>query len=416
MNCPSADQSLEQLRQLGWLVSDLMISGEDGPHWLVIGHRGDRSIQAEGPSRDQAWWQALQQVQAIPPPAPAPPVPGEAPRSDRTSGGSPDELLRFEGARYWVESVAVSPDGGRVATGSGQPLQPEKEEADFSVRLWDLRSGKELQRFLGHKHWVMSVAFSPDGRRILSGSYDNTVRLWEVDGGKLLHVFRGHTERVRSVAYAPDGRHALSGSYDKTMRLWDVAAGRQVHCFQGHTHWVMSVALSADSRRALSSGFDQSVRLWDVEVETEARRGLAGGLFHHIWRLWGGRSRRELARLLGHSNNVTTVAFSPDCRRALSGSIDKTVRLWDLATRREVRRFEGHSRGVMSVAFSPGGRRVLSGGMDNRVFLWDVETGQPLYRHEGHTDVVTSVAFTPDGRQALTGSADKTVRLWRLPE
>jgi WD40 repeat protein len=413
---------MERLRQAGWLVSDMVVTTDSGSEWVVLGHRGDNRIQAQGTGRDEAWWQACRQALEAETVAPEPLAEVAASlesspsgREEESTAGSAEELLRLAGARYWVECVAVSPDGRWVATGSGQPLQAEEGDPDFSVRIWDIQTGKELRRFLGHSHWVMSVAFSPDGRRVLSGSYDNSVRLWDLDTGNLLHRLTGHTERVRSVAYSPDGRYALSGSYDKTMRLWDLASGHPVHCYTGHAHWVMSVAFSPDGRRALSAGYDQSVRLWDVEMDVRSQGGQGAGWLRRIWQLWGLRSRRELCRLLGHQGNVTSVAFSPDCGQALSGSMDRTVCLWHLATRKQVCRLEGHTRGVMSVAFSPNGRRALSGGMDDLVFLWDLATGEKLYRYEGHGDVVTSVTFTPDGSQALTGSADKTVRLWKLP-
>jgi WD40 repeat protein len=418
---PDCQESMDRLRRAGWLVSDMVVTAAEGPRWVVLGHHGPRSFQAQGATREEAWWRACQDAQVEPPEARAngkaagPSLPSEEPAAQAATS-SPDEFLRVEGARFWVECIAVSPDGRFVATGAAQPIQTEKQgEADFSVRVWDLANGNEVRRFVGHAHWVMSVAFSPDGRRVLSGSYDNTVRLWDVETGKLLHCLRGHEERVRSVAYSPDGRFALSASYDHTLRLWDVETGTEVHCFRGHAHWVMAVAFSGDGRRALSGGFDQTVRLWDVEMRMRWHKEQRGGWFSRIAKLWALRSRRELGRLQGHTANVTSVAFSPDCRRALSGSMDKTVCLWDLTDRKLLHRFTGHGRGVMSVAFSPTGGRALSGGLDNRVLLWDVESGAVLYRYEGHTDVVTSVAFTPDGKQALSGSADKTVRIWQLP-
>jgi Leucine-rich repeat (LRR) protein/tRNA A-37 threonylcarbamoyl transferase component Bud32 len=123
----------------------------------------------------------------------------------------------------------------------------------------------------------------------------------------------------------------------------------------------------------------------------------------------------EIARLRGHTDAVTSVAVSPDGRRALSGSADRTMRLWDLAAGKELRRFEGHEMPVSSVAFSPDGRRALSGSWVGVMRLWDVETGKELRRFEGHTSWVNSVAFSPDGARALSGGGEgSTARLWDL--
>jgi predicted NACHT family NTPase len=122
-----------------------------------------------------------------------------------------------------LSSVAFAPDGRTVLSGSW----------DHSLKLWDVASGRLLRSFDGHSDWVNSVAFAPDGRTVLSGSADGTLKLWDVESGRLLRTFEG-SRLVFSVAFAPDGRTALSGNHDKTLKLWDVASGKQLQSVQGH--------------------------------------------------------------------------------------------------------------------------------------------------------------------------------------
>jgi WD40 repeat protein len=170
----------------------------------------------------------------------------------------------------------------------------------------------------GHTDLVQSLAFSPDGRRALSGGDDNSLRLWDLENGKELRRFEGHTDTVAAVTFAATGRWILSGSSDKIARIWDPESGRELRRFAGHQTWVNGVAYSPDGRRVLTGcggeivdekfthGSDTALHLWDVA------------------------SSQEICRLEGHIASVTGVAFSPDGRRALSGSLDKTVRLWSL--------------------------------------------------------------------------------------
>jgi len=263
------------------------------------------------------------------------------------------EVRRFEGHTDIINAVAFSPDGRFVLTGSGTPealVEDEEELAeiarDYTARLWDVQSGRELRRFEGHAGPVFSVAFSPNGQYILTGSGDNTARLWAVRTGQEVRRFEGHTEPVTSVAVSPNGRFILTGSRDTTARLWDVQTAREVRRLI-HPGPVICVAFSPDGRLVLSGCLDNIARVWDP--------GTA----------------RELCQFKGHTGWISAAAFSPDGRLIVTGSADATARVWDMTTGRELGRF-GHVYWVFSVTFSPDGRYVLTGGRDCTARMWDV--------------------------------------------
>jgi WD40 repeat protein/serine/threonine protein kinase/energy-coupling factor transporter ATP-binding protein EcfA2 len=260
--------------------------------------------------------------------------------------------------------------------------------------LMALLSNPHLTAFLsGHHDAVRSVAFSPDGRLIASGSRDGAIMVWDAATRRALgQPLTGHTDRVNSVAFSPDGRLLASGGADNTIRLWDVATGApRGQPLTGHEDAVWSVAFSPDGKTLASGSSDGTVMLWDVET-----------------------GERLMPPLTGHQDEVYTVAFSPDGQRLASAGADMMIILWDVSTGEPAgESLSGHEDWIYSLAFSPDGRLLASGGADNTIRLWDVETGDPVgLPLQGHTDWVRHVTFSPDGAQLISASSDDTVRLW----
>jgi WD40 repeat protein len=286
-----------------------------------------------------------------------------------------------------VYSVAFSPNGKSLASGS----------QDKTIRVWDVASGTLRQTLMGHTDIVFSVAFSPDGRLLASGSPDKTIKLWDVASGRLNRTLTTHSGPVMSVAFSPDGKLLASGSQDKTIKLWDVASGTLRQTLTAHSGSVLSVAFSPDGKLLASGSYDNTVKLWDVKSRTLERT------------------------LTGDNWPVLSVAFSPDGKLLASGS-NKTVKIWDVTSGILWRTLTGSGRAVTSVAISPEGKLVASGSLDNTIKLWNMISGtltQTLGQPEpdlSDTDAAWSIAFSPDGKLLVSGNWDKTINLWRVAQ
>ncbi|HYW74101.1 MAG TPA: protein kinase, partial [Pyrinomonadaceae bacterium] len=280
-------------------------------------------------------------------------------------------------------------DAGRVEEllESHRPLSGGEDLRGFEwYYLW--RLSHRFFSNLRHNSYINSVAFSPDGKWLATGSDDGTVKLWDVGAGQELLTLKGHSGLVWSVAFSPDGKRLATASYDRTVKLWEAQTGQELATLKGHADNVYSVAFSPDGKTLASGSEDKTVKLWDA------------------------LTKQELATLKGHAFGVHSVAFSPEGKTLASGSRDNTVKLWDAATRRELLTLKGHSGGVWSVAFSPDRKRLATGSADGSVKLWDAGAGQELLTLKGHSSYVYSVAFSPDGKWLATGSRDHTVKLW----
>ncbi len=283
----------------------------------------------------------------------------------------------FEGHTDDVMSVAFSPNGKMLASGS----------LDETVRIWKVETGRLLHTLTGHRSEVMSVAFSPDGETLVSASWDRTIRLWNPHNGQLKKTLTDHSGGVSSIAFSPDGQTLASGSADQTIRLWNTTTWQLKRTLRGHTHVVDSVAFSPDGDMLASGSRDKTIRLWNPH------------------------NGQHLHSLTGHTNHITRLAFSPDKQILASGSGDRTIRLWNTDAGTPERTLTNNS-GNNPVAFSPDGAILLIGG--HGILIWNTQTGQykrPLAEHIGYP---LSVVFSPDGQMVASGSVDNKVRLWEF--
>jgi len=361
-----------------------------------------------------------------------------------------------------LELVAVSPDGARVAA-----TRPARTVASLEVA-----APAHPQILRGHLEAITALAFTGDGRRLVSQSFDG-VRVWDVASGQLLMLLRGRNA-AQSVAAASDGARLAVGGVDERVRVLRFAREPQIRSFAAHSDATRSVAFSADGRRVATGGGgkDASARVWDaatlaplatlagaagsvmaLSCSPDGRRlalgGRAGELSVWDWerqaplyrvplgervfdaafspdgslvaqsgasgtvRLFDAASGALAGALVGHEGTVGGLAFSPDGKLLATAGTDHTVRLWDVATRREERVLRGHRDWAWAVDFSADGRSLATGGKDGEILLWELAgDGAAPRRLRGHAKWVNVVEFSPDGRALLSCSDDRTVRVW----
>ena len=317
-------------------------------------------------------------------------------------GQMPDTFLT--GHLDSVNSVAFSPDGDTIASGS----------SDDTIKLWDVASGALKTTLEGHTAPVNSVAFSPDGDTIASGSNDDTIKLWDVASGALKTTLEGHTAPVNSVAFSPDGDTIASGSDDDTIKLWDVATGALKAILEGHTAQVNSVAFSPDGK-TLASGSGEYSKAYHL-AENE-RTDFDGTCI-----LWEVATGTRIKNLTVNMDVVYSVTFSPDGKTLASGGMEYTgSRIHNNQDDNEISDLLGYLLlyGDLPVTLEKEGveyyqewdyievRRSI-------IDLWDVASGTLKATLEGYTDEIYSISFSPDGITLVSGSEDRTVQLWDI--
>ena len=314
----------------------------------------------------------------------------------------------------------VSPSGDQVAV---------VDKDARTVNLWETATGKLTGALIGHADPVGVLAYSPDGKRLASGSADKTVRLWDPVTLKEVAVLCGHETPVDWLYYSPDGLRICSVG-GGSARLWDATTGRPVAVLDGPVRR-SGVIFTPDSRR-LVIGIDREARVYDagsglqimalgthqaqvVQLVVSADGKRIASCYHedNNIRLWDGTTGQEIAVLCGHTFCPEVLAFSPDGARLASGGTypDVAIRLWESATGRPIAVVRGHLNTIRSIAFDSDGRRAVSASAE-QTWLWDGVTGERLVQLRDYSGDLWNAIFSPDGKRVITASADQTLRVW----
>lgn len=323
------------------------------------------------------------------------------------------------GHRSWVRSVAWSPDGRQLASGSD----------DGSVRMWDPASGEVVRELIGLRGRVLSVVWSPDGRQLAIASGEGTTQLWDAISGERVLELTG-SDGDSSVAWSPDGLWLATGGADGRMRVWDTTSGERVRELTGSDSKIWSVAWSPNGLLLATGSADGCVRLWDTATGEKVREltRSGGAAWSVAWSpdglqlaassndecvcVWDAANGESVRELTVSGGDIWSVAWSPDGQRLATGSADGNVHLWDTASGEKVRELTGSGGDIWSVAWSPDGRLLATGSDDGSVRLWDATNGERVRELTGSRGGVWSVAWSPNGLRLATGGADGNVRLW----
>jgi len=319
---------------------------------------------------------------------------------------------KLPGHTSWIYSLAFSPDGRTLASGGW----------DEWIRLWDLETGAERAVLEGHKSEVYCLAFSPDGKTLASGSANNSsvVKLWDVATGSEQTELVGHGNVVHTLDWSPDGRWLASGGYDRTVRIWDVndkpgSAALQA-TLGGYNHKLYSVLFAPDGQALHTAQADKVTRCWNLAAwdatgvtqpapKPNATTDLAKATVVSVEPGW-----------------VHATAFSPDGRLLACGygrhqadrSVAGHVEIREVSSGRVAADLFGHRNFVHSLAFNSDGSQLLTGGWDGELRTWNVASGEQLTRTPAHDTPILAVAFSPDGRTLASAGYDQLVRTFKL--
>jgi eukaryotic-like serine/threonine-protein kinase len=397
---------------------------------------------------------------------------------------STNELFSFDDFPAAITALAFAPKGdllaagtGKLATGGGNPvIRFVPRSSAGIVKILEVATRKELITIAGHQGSILSLAFSPDGRTLVSGSADETAAVWDANtgirkrllprsGGPVFAVafvaggdsfitaswspYRKQSELKRwdaqtftelpllksdagpvmCLALSPDGRTLATGGLEHIVRLWDVASGRERAKFRGHQDVIWALAFSPDGQSVASASWDNTVKVWDVNRRQEGDllpvgngysvaltpdgKMLACGAPVNGVQFWDTSTRKQIAKLSLDNGEDPLAVFSPDATLLATAGTRGKAFLVDVASKTVRRELPQRTTKIWCMAFSQDGRILATAAEDKLIELWDTETGEARGALAGHSGRAVCLAFTPDGRTLISGSYKEMI-FWDL--
>lgn len=301
-----------------------------------------------------------------------------------------------------------------------------------------------------HGDHVVAIAYSPDGNRLATASYDSTVKIWDLGNGREIRTYRGSKDKVRAIAWSKDGQW-IASTAGKEIHIWSPDTGKLKTSLKGHEKEVSAVAFHPDGNTLVSGSDDQSVRLWDIEKSAETANlnsdfekraksqihavtfspngklvaSVNGNGQLHIWNPSLEKAKRLVSGFDAHpSNNAYQVVFGKDTSVIYTSGQDNKAKQWvglgpdgeNLPGHGRPTPIEGHTNNVTALAVTRDGKFLATGSTDKTIRLWDMSSGTARLARvfQGHSEEVASLAFSPDGKTLASGSNDQSVRLWKV--
>jgi eukaryotic-like serine/threonine-protein kinase len=347
--------------------------------------------------------------------------------------------LHRGGGRTWQVNtddcrITYSPDGKWIASLRGN-----------DIVMWEANTGNQLRTLHGHTGSVLSLSFSADGKRLVTGSKDETVRIWDPERGEAIGVYRGHAGDVGRVAFRPDGKFVVSSGEDHSLRIWNAMAKQGPRNIAGAENTNSSIALNPNGHGFACLITDESPGLAAVQYALVLMDATTGRVIHKLGhyalkgaaphaslvfsadgrflasavekeiQTWDVTTGHELARFAGQSDfRQHGLALSRDGRKIAFTVAKNGVEVWDLRTHLRIAGYDGHQAPVTTITFDSLGDRIASESSDGRLQIWEANTGKEIRRFVGTGAVQAGLAFSPDGKHLLSSCPEQSVKIWDL--